>query len=105
MKDIVWVGRSKDDLNEFPRAARREAGHQLDQVQRGLNPDDWKPLTAIGTGVKEIRIWDEAGTFRVIYIASIGTHVHVLHCFEKKSQKTSLHDLRLAQERYKRITR
>lgn len=90
---------------EFPREARREAGHQLDQVQRGLNPDDWKPMPAIGPGVKEIRIWDEAGAFRVLYVASIGAQVHVLHCFEKKSQKTGLHDLRLAQERYKRITR
>jgi phage-related protein len=39
----------------FPLSARREAGHQLDQVQNGQEPDDWKPMNTVGQGVKEIR--------------------------------------------------
>ena len=62
-------------------------------------------MSTIGAGVREIRIRDEAGVFRVIYVARIGDAVHVLHCFQKKTQKTGLHDLRLAQQRFKTLTR
>jgi phage-related protein len=46
--------------------ARREAGYQLDQVQRGNDPDDWKPMRSVGQSVREIRIHEESGAFRVI---------------------------------------
>ena len=55
-----------EDLRAFQLTARREAGHQLDQVQNGREPDDWKPMNTVGRGVKEIRIRDEAGAFRVL---------------------------------------
>lgn len=100
-KELSFRGTSLDDLRAFPSDARREAGFQLDKVQQGLAPDDWKPMTTIGPGVKEIRIWDEAGTFRVIYLAKLANAVHVLHCFHKKSEVTSQHDMKLAQRRYK----
>ena len=85
----------------FPETARQDAGFQLDKVQRGEEPDDWKPMTAIGAGVKEIRIWDEAGTFRVIYLAKLADAVYVLHCFQKKTKATSQKDVNLARNRYK----
>jgi phage-related protein len=37
----------------------------------------------------EIRIRDAAGAFRVLYVAKFGDAVYVLHCFQKKTQKTS----------------
>jgi len=92
-------------LLNFPASVRREAGFQLDKVQHGENPDDWKPMPTIGTGVKEIRLRDTKGAFRVIYIAQIGDAVHVLHCFQKKTAKTGITDLRLAQQRLKMLMR
>ena len=71
MKKISFLGHSLDDLREFPSTARSEAGYQLDRVQHGLAPEDFKPMASIGKGVWEIRISDEAGQFRVIYIAKI----------------------------------
>ena len=68
-KLIEFRGAALDDLRDFPIYARREAGHQVDQVQQGRDPDDWKPMRTIGQGVREIRIRDEAGAFRVIYVA------------------------------------
>jgi len=62
-KPIQFRASSLDDLRDFPLSARREAGHQLDQVQSGQEPDDWKPMTTVGPGVKEIRIRDAAGRF------------------------------------------
>src|SRR5471030_1619539 len=69
-KPVGFRGSSLDDLRAFPTAAKREAGHQIDLVQNGEEPDDWKPMaTTVGPGAKEIRIRDEAGAFRVIYVA------------------------------------
>jgi phage-related protein len=105
MKPVSFVGSALDELRDFPVGARREAGHQLDRVQRGLDPDDWKPMTSIGSGVREIRIRDEAGAFRVIYIATRADAVYVLHAFQKKTQQTAQRDLDLAAARLRQITR
>ncbi len=100
-KPIEFRGNALDDLRAFPLPARREAGHQLDQVQNGQNPDDWKPMNTVGQGVKEIRIRDAAGAFRVMYVAKFADAVYVLHCFQKKTEKTSKADLDLAAKRYR----
>jgi len=92
-----------EDLRAFPLVARREAGHQLDQVQNGREPDDWKPMSAVGRGVKEIRIRDEAGAFRVLYLAKFADAVYVLHCFQKKTEKTSKADVGIAAKRYREL--
>lgn len=57
-------------------------------------------MPTVGQGVQEIRIRDEAGAFRVIYVAKFAEAVFVLHCFQKKTQKTSKTDLDLAAKRY-----
>ena len=100
-KSVEFRGSALDDLRAFPAAARREAGYQLDQIQRGREPDDWKPMNAVGRGVREIRIRDAAGAFRVLYVAKFDDAVYVLHCFQKKTQKTSKVDLNLAAQRYR----
>lgn len=100
-KPTAFLGNSLDALRVFPANARRDAGFQLDKVQHGLEPDDWKPMASIGSGVSEIRIRDEDGAYRVIYLAKLSDAVYVLHCFQKKSQKTSAQDLALARARYK----
>jgi phage-related protein len=100
-KPVEFRGSSFDDLRAFPLAARREAGHQIDQVQHGREPDDWKPMNTAGQGVKEIRIRDAAGAFRVIFVAKFADAVYVLHCFQKKTEKTSKSDVDLAAKRYR----
>jgi phage-related protein len=70
-------------------------------VQRGREPDDWKPMSTVGRGVREIRIRDAAGAFRVLYVAKFDDAVYVLHCFQKKTQKTSKADMNLAAQRYR----
>lgn len=52
MRPLSFLGSSLDDLRAFPEAARREVGHQLDRVQRGLDPYDWKPMQSMGAGVR-----------------------------------------------------
>ena len=97
------MGSSREDLKAFPADARREAGYQLDKLQRGDDPDDWKPMRSVGQSAREIRIREESGAFRVIYLATRPEGVYVLHCFQKKTQKTSQRDLRLAALRHAAI--
>lgn len=99
MKPIRFLGDSLKRLREFPEDARHDAGYQLDKVQRGEQPDDFKPMPSVGKGVEELRIWDDAGTFRVIYTARVKAGVVVLHAFQKKAQATSRHDIELARVR------
>ena len=101
MKLVRFVGSAKDDLSAFPKSARARAGQELFMVQVGRNPDDWKPMSTVGSGAYEIRIRDAAGAFRVIYVAKFEDAVYVLHAFQKKSRQTSGVDLNLARERYR----
>jgi phage-related protein len=102
MKRLDFIGSSLDDLRNFPEDARKAAGFELFAVQRGLEPNDWKPMPSIGRGVKEIRI-HILGEWRVIYVAEFEDAVHVLHSFQKRSRKTSQHDIEIARRRYKQI--
>ncbi|MEZ5616220.1 MAG: type II toxin-antitoxin system RelE/ParE family toxin [Rhodocyclaceae bacterium] len=104
-KPIEFLGDSLDALRSFPLQARREAGFQLDKVQHGGEPADWKPMRSVGPGVREIRLRDEAGAFRVIYLAKLADAVYVLHCFQKKTEQTSEKDIELARRRYKELMR
>ena len=104
-KPVEFRGSALDDLRDFPLLARREAGHQLDQVQNGSEPDDWKPMTTVGKGVREIRIRDESGAFRILYVTKFADAVYVLHCFQKKTQKTSQSDIDLAAQRYRDLVK
>jgi phage-related protein len=105
MKPVVFLGDSLDRVRQFPERPRRDAGFQLDRVQRGLNPDDWKPMTSIGPGVREIRVRDVTGAYRVVYVASLADAVYVLHAFQKKTQRTARNDLVLAQFRFRGLKR
>ena len=84
-------------------SARREAEYQIDRVQHGQEPDDWKPMPTIGQGVREVRLRDASGAFRIVYLAKFAEAVYVLHCFQKKTQKTSKPDMDLADCRYREL--
>jgi phage-related protein len=102
---VSFLGDSLDALRAFPASARRAAGFQIDRVQRGLDPDDWKPMQTVGVGVREIPLRDAAGAFRVMYIATLADAVYVLHAFQKKTAATSKRDLELARTRFKELMR
>ena len=54
MKLIRFLGNSLECLREFLDDARQDAGYQLDQLQRGKQPSDFKPMTSVGKGVEEL---------------------------------------------------
>lgn len=103
MKRIEFLGDSLAEIRAFPEAARKQAGVQLHKLQLGLDPSDWKPMTSVGPGGREIRIRDDAGAFRVLYVTNVGNLVHVLHAFQKKTQRTEQRHLDLAAVRLRRL--
>ncbi len=102
VKPLQFVGSSLDDLRDFPAEVRRQAGFELDAVQRGFDPSDWKPMSDIGSGVREIRI-HVFGEWRIIYVAKLEMAIFVLHAFQKRTQQTAREDIELARRRYRQI--
>ena len=105
MKQLRFLGDSLTCLREFPEDARHDAGYQLDKVQRGEQPDDFKTMPSIGKGVEEIRIRDDSGSYRVVYTARLADTVYVLHAFQKKTQATAKRDVELAKKRFTELMR
>jgi len=105
MKPVHFVGSSREDLRRLPETVQETAGFQLFKVQQGKEPDDWKPMPMVGSGVQELRVRDESGTYRVFYVVKFIEAVYVLYVFEKRSQKTAWADLELGKDRYADLLR
>jgi phage-related protein len=100
MKPVHCVGTSREDLRQLPDSAQETAGFQLFKVQQGKEPDDWKPMATIGPGVREIRVRDARGAFRIFYVAKFEEAIYALHVCQKRSQKTAQADLDLRRSRF-----
>jgi len=103
VRPLYFLGNSLKCLRDFPEDGRHDAGYQLDKVQRGDQPDDFKPMPAIGKGVEEIRVSESSGAYRVIYLARRAEAVYVLHAFQKKMQATPRRDLEIAKGRLRQL--
>lgn len=79
-------------------------GFSLGQLQKGLQPAcDTRSMSSIGPGVYELKESDERTWYRAMYLAKVNNVIHVLHCFEKDSKKTSRRDLEIARQRLKQV--
>lgn len=105
MKPVRFLGDSLRCLRDFPSDARQDAGYQLDRLQRGSQPDDFKPMPSIGQGVEELRVRDDTGAYRVVYTARLSDAVYVLHAFQKKTRATPKRDIDLAKARFLQLKR
>ena len=99
MKRLIWLGDAHETVKEYSINVRREIGYNLDKIQRGLNPHDWRPMVGVGQGVRELRIHEE-NEYRVLYVAKFQEAVYVLHGFTKKTQQTNKKDLDVGKKRY-----
>jgi phage-related protein len=104
MGTLYWCGTSLDDLRAFPKVAKISLGRELDRLERGAMPTDFKPLKKLGkgiTGVYEVRTREQGDIFRVAYVTKFGDDVVVLHCWQKKTQQTSESDKKTIVKRYR----
>lgn len=86
MNDLKWIGNSKSDLLEFPKAVTQEIGYALYLAQGGGMYRKTKPFKGCGSGVYEIVSDFDKNTYRAVYIVNLNNCVYVLHCFQKKSK-------------------
>jgi len=94
------MGDSLQRLRAAPQDIRAEAGYQLELVQAGETPSDFRPMPAVGSGVMEI--WLHGATeYRVFYVARFEEAVYVLHCFVKKTRATREAEIELGRRRYR----
>jgi len=101
-KPAVWEATSRKDVRAFPDDARARAGYEVYRVQLGLEPTDWKPMSSVGDGVREIRV-RTGRAHRLLYVAKFAEAVYVLHAFEKKTRKTARADIEIAKSRYREL--
>ena len=102
---IAWEGDSKEVLSSFPDVAKQNLGFDLRLLQQGQQPTDYRPMTAVGPGVFDLRDQDERAWYRVIYLSRVRGVIHVLHCFEKKSRETPTNAINIARQRLKAVRR
>ena len=104
LKALLWLGSSRDDVRDFPPMRKDGPVTNSNRVQSGLDPSDWKPMSSVGAGVREIRV-RSGREYRVLYVANFEEGIYVLHAFEKKTQGTSKVDLELVRPRFRGVLR
>ena len=102
LKPVEWMGDSLERVRSFSKTVRQQVGYELELVQHGLEPSDWKPMPTVGPGVCEVRIHGD-GEHRVIYVARFRHAIYVLHAFRKKTRKTSKGDIGAARIRFQAV--
>jgi len=103
LKPVAWLGDSLVQVRQFADVPRHDLGYQLERVQAGKEPKDWKSMPSIGLGVSEIRVRDSSGIYRLIYVARFSESIYVLHALQKKDQKTPTPDIELARKRFREL--
>ena len=94
-----------DTVRKFPRSVRVSIGSELYLLQIGERPVDSKPMAVVGRGVWEIRVRDNKKAYRVLYLVKHNDGIHVLHAFQKKTQRTSKPDIELGKSRFRQLQR
>lgn len=105
MKPVRFLGDSLERIRGFPVAIRLDVGFEIETLQRGGQPRDFKPMPTVGVGVEEIRVRSGPAAYRVIYTARMADEIVVLHAFQKKSRGTSRLDLQIARTRFNQLKR
>lgn len=104
-KNTIWyLERLRQEVRKWPDSVREEMGGQLNKVEYGGEPDDFKPMQTIGAGVNEIRVAEDRDQYRLIYIAKFEEAIYVLHVItKKKTQKTPQVDIDISRKRYNEL--
>ena len=98
---IRWLGNSYKDLMSFPKPVIEEVASELERLQLGERPKFSRSLRSVGKKVFELKQRDHSSWYRIVYLAEIKGIIFILHCFKKKSRKTSRNDLKIIANRLK----
>jgi len=101
--DIEWLGDSYDVVYGYSKPVRKSIGSELRLLQSGARPIHARPLKTVGRGVREIKVSEKEGQFRVVYLVRRRDRIYVLHAFQKKTRRTPKQEIVLAKKRFKEI--
>lgn len=102
-KPLAFLGKTKEILRDLPKDVMQDIGHQLYLVQCGDNPSNWEPVSRVGQGAMELKVWAKDGTYRVLYVAKFVDAVYVLHVFKKTTPKIPDKEIEVAKANYSTI--
>jgi phage-related protein len=103
-KTIWYLEVLREEVRKWPEAVKEDMGGQLNKVEYGGKPDNFKPMQTIGAGVNEIRVADEGNQYRLMYVAKFEEAIYILHVItKKKTQKTPQSDIEIAKKRYNEL--
>jgi phage-related protein len=106
VKKLIWFADSRSNLKSFPVGVQDDMGYALYLAQLGEMSAKAKPLRGLGSGVMEIAVHDQSGTYRAVYTVSIGDSIYVIHAFQKKSKAgiaTPKPEVELIRQRLKQL--
>lgn len=101
-----WPEKLKEEIRkDWPEQMCKDGGFQLGRVQQGFEPDNYKPMPSIGSGVREIKLQDEdKSQYRLIYTANFEEGIYVFHVITKKTtEQTRTQDIQIAKKRLSEI--
>lgn len=104
IRPLVWMGNSRKRIQDFPVAAQKLIGDELQLIQFGGMPKDAKPFRGIGASVFEIALEYDTDAYRTVVAVKLGKKIYVLHAFQKKSKRgieTPQADIDLIKQRYR----
>ena len=85
MKDVVWVGDSRERLQQFPKGARQTIGKALTYAQLGDKHPTAKPMRASGQG--SFRLLHGILPMPIELFTQCALEIECMYCFEKKSTR------------------
>lgn len=99
---IKWEGNSLEEIRSWPKDVKENIGGDLERLERYEEPLDFRPMGKTLPGVSELRDEDKDFWYRLLYWLHSGW-IYVLHCFKKKTNQTSLGDIKIAKQRIRDI--
>lgn len=101
---IIYYNESvQDSVASLPKTLR---AHYINLTDRMIHYGAYlgEPHTkALGNGLFELRLKGSEGIARVFYCTLVNKRIVMLHSFIKKTQKTPLNELRIAENRLKEM--
>ena len=104
MEKAIWHGDSLKTIQGYAEQVQHDFGVELMRVQSDMDPVDWKPMTSVGKGVREIRV-RYRGQYRLFYVAKFDEAIYVLSAFIKKTRTTPKAEIDKAKERLREVIR
>lgn len=105
MKKVIWNTKAREFVRSLDNNTKREIGTLLMMLQAGekLGEPQSKSMKVIHPGAYELRIKDNRGAYRVIYVLAVSDKILIPHAFTKKTQHTPQKEIQTSRRRLQEL--